>query len=442
MNKQPKKMAVFELLQRHNQPLSMPEILSELGAEYSERTVRRWLSEMVSVHEVEKSGQKRGTRYSIPSNPNETNVFSERSTAAIKYVTQPIFQRKPVAYNAKWLSNYQPNVSSYLSENEKSLLLQFGERTAGAAGTYARQIYNRLLVDLSYNSSRLEGNTYSLLETKQLLIDGQDTPGKLDEEKIMILNHKEALRYLVEKAENISINSETICTLHYLLSDALVPPKYAGKYRDHGVRIGGSTYIPFENTQQLQQQMEKICIKAKEIHNPYEQSIFLLAHISYLQAFIDVNKRTARLIANAPLIKNNLVPLSFNDMDKNTYISAMISAYELNDIQPLIDIYIFSYQRTCEQYDVTLDAMGVDIKRAQYREQRRNILRHIIIEKLTGKKMRTYITKHVRQYIPIEDQTSVEKNIKEDILNISSSSIVGLGVTKTQLNNWLKKKAL
>lgn len=113
------------------------------------------------------------------------------------------------------------------------------------AGTHAHQIFNRLLIDLSYNSSRLEGNTYSLLDTQRLVLEGSSAEGKLDEEKIMILNHKEAIRYLVDNAHRLDVDEQTICTLHYLLSDGLVEARYAGKVRDHGVRIGGSTYVPF-----------------------------------------------------------------------------------------------------------------------------------------------------------------------------------------------------
>ena len=101
----------------------------------------------------------------------------------------------------------------------------------------------------------------------------------------MILNHKEAIRYMVDNAPKLEITEQTICTLHYLLSDGLMDTRYAGKIRDHGVRIGGSTYIPFEDKKQLQFHLNRIIDKAASIENPFEQSLFLLAHISYLQGF-------------------------------------------------------------------------------------------------------------------------------------------------------------
>jgi Fic family protein len=147
----------------------------------------------------------------------------------------------------------------------------------------------------------------------------------------MILNHKEAIRYLVDNPLKIELTRNVICTLHYLLSDGLVESTEAGKVRKHGVRIGGSTYIPFEDPKRLERQLEKIANKAKLTRDPYEQSIFLLVHISYLQAFADVNKRTARLAANISLIKGNLVPLAFSDVRIDDYMSTMIAIYELQD---------------------------------------------------------------------------------------------------------------
>jgi Fic family protein len=147
-----------------------------------------------------------------------------------------------VTYIPDWLQAYIPNETFYLPTSARIQLRKAGERANGQdpAGTYAHQIFSRLLIDLTYNSSRLEGNTYSLLETERLLLHGEKAEGKLDDESVMILNHKEAIRYLVDNANRLEVSRNTICTIHYLLSDGLVEPKYAGKVRDFGVRIGGS----------------------------------------------------------------------------------------------------------------------------------------------------------------------------------------------------------
>jgi hypothetical protein len=176
------------------------------------------------------------------------------------------------------------------------------------------------------------------------------------------------------------------------------------------------------------------------IDNPYEQSLFVLAHISYLQAFSDVNKRTARLSANIPLIKNNLVPLSFNDVDREDYTSAMLVVYELQDIRPLLDLYVFSYMRTCAMYDSTVKTLGYDEIRVRYRQQRRQLIRDIILNGLTGEALSNYISSHVAEFAKEEDKAAVMKDIEDDLQEINESRLVGLGVTPDELRSWLKKR--
>jgi len=443
MSKEENKAAVLETLKKQDTPLSLPELLKTLGHGYSERTVRRWLAEWIDKGIVVKKGEKRGTRYLAIkeklAKPADI-YFSQASQKIISQIKTAYEIRKPVTYQAKWLNEYHANVDSYLSSAQLKELDAVGSRAKKykTAGTYVRQIYNRLLIDLSYNSSRLEGNTYSLLETEKLILEGTATPGKLDEEKTMILNHKEAIRFLIDKCEQTDINDASIFSLHYLLSDGLVAPEYAGKVRDYGVRIGGSTYIPLEAPDLLKEYLNVICKKCNKIKNPYEKSIFLLAHIAYLQPFADVNKRTARLSANFPLFHANLVPLSFEAIKQSDYIDAMIAIYELNDIRPLIDLYIHSYRRTAEKYDVTIEAIGFDRVRVQYRQQRREIIRHIVINKLHGKEMDKYIKSESGKISNPDDQEQFIRNIEDDLEQLGPQSIIGMGITIKQVKDWAK----
>ncbi|NGX32849.1 MAG: hypothetical protein K1060chlam4_00902, partial [Candidatus Anoxychlamydiales bacterium] len=328
MKRRDRKLAILRQLSLESEPITLYELANAFELNYSNRTIRRLLNELIEEGFVKRYGSTKGAKYVavkatdrilnqepiIPSqNINHiSSCFGSESLNAIEKINKPLFERQPVTYNTDWVQTYQPNITFYLPKNLRNQLHNGGERANDhdPAGTYAHRIFNQLIIDLSYNSSRLEGNTYSLLETERLLLHGDGIEGKLDEEKVMILNHKEAIRYLVDNAARLKINRNVICTLHYLLSDGLVEPKYAGKVRDFAVRIGGSTYIPFENPKQLQLQLDKISEKAFMISDPFEQSFFLLVHISYLQAFADVNKRTARLSANISLIKDNLVPLA------------------------------------------------------------------------------------------------------------------------------------
>jgi fido (protein-threonine AMPylation protein) len=440
------KMAVLRQLGEEAEPISMPDLLQKLDRNFKERSVRRWLQLLIEEGSVQTIGKKRGAKYiaigRVQEQKNDiSSCFSSASLRVIEMIKKPSFQRKPVAYADDWFDNYQPTIDFYLDTKIRSLLYKSGRRVNAhdPAGTYAHQIFNRLLIDLSYNSSRLEGNTYSLLDTERLLLHGDSPEGKLDEEKIMILNHKEAIRYLVDNAPKLEINQNVICTLHYLLSDGLIDPSDAGKVRRHGVRIGGSVYIPFEDPKRLEMQLERILAKATLIKDPFEQSIFLLIHISYLQVFADVNKRTARLSANIPLIKGNLVPLAFNDVEKEDYISAMLAVYELQDVRPLVDLYVYSYMRTCAAYDSTVKSMGFDEVRVRYRQQRRNVVREVILKRLIENNIRVFVEKEALNLVPEAARSFFIEDVMQDLQQMDESRLVGLGVSPEELAEWRNK---
>lgn len=440
------KMAVLRHLGQESEAISLPDLLEKLGGEFKERSVRRWLNQLIQEGAVKKIGQKRGTKYLVIGRKNDepgmdfSSCFSSASMQAIQHIRKPLFERKPATYAEDWLNSYQPNDDYYLPLSMRKQLLEMGERANAhdPAGTYAHQIFQRLLTDLSYNSSRLEGNTYSLLDTERLILHGDSAEGKLDEEKIMILNHKEAIRYLVDNASTLEVTRNVICTLHYLLSDGLLEPEEAGKVRKHAVRIGGSVYIPFEGPARLEKQLEKIASKGALIKNPFEQSIFLLTHLSYLQAFVDVNKRTARLAANISLIKGNLVPLAFNDVQIDDYKSAIIAIYELQDIRPLVDLYVYSYMRTCAAYDSTIKSMGFDEVRVRYRQQRRAIIREVILGQLAGNAMKEYVVNTAEKLVNSEDRNAFIEDVFEDLQQMDESRLAGLGVAPEELLRWLQ----
>jgi fido (protein-threonine AMPylation protein) len=442
-----KKQQVLLELSRSLEPVTLKELLEHLGSEYSERTLRRYLFAMIREGIIIKEGETKNARYSVIQKKDRqidtiSSCFKPHSKKVIAKIRRPLFERKPISYRDDWIESYKPNLSFYIPKEVKKELLQAGTRLSfeQPAGTYAHQIFNRLLIDLSYNSSRLEGNTYSRLETEKLLLEGKEVDEKLDEEKIMILNHKEAIRYLVDRSSKLEINYETICTLHYLLSDGLIDPAFAGKIRNEGVRIIGTTYIPYESSEQLKPRLEKILKKASQIKDPYEASFFLLVHLSYLQPFLDVNKRTSRLGCNIPLIQNNLVPLSFNDVEKEDYISSMIAIYELQDIRPLLDLYTFSYMRTCALYDSTVKTLGFDRIRVQYRSERRKLVRTIIQKKLWGNKLDGFIEKETKKNIPQKDRIAFIKDVQEDIKEMDSNYLSGLGITPSEWEEWKKHK--
>jgi Fic family protein len=198
-----------------------------------------------------------------------------------------------VGYNRAFLDAYTPNETYYLPEETRKHLTEAGRvyQDKLPAGTYAREIHNRLLIDLSWNSSRLEGNTYSLLETERLLELGAAADGKETRESQMILNHKAAIELLLEDSVDIAFNRYTICNLHALLSDHLLADQGAcGRLRTKPVGVTGTLFHPLGVPQMIEECFDVLLEKAESITDPFEQAFFVMVQLPYLQPFVDVNK--------------------------------------------------------------------------------------------------------------------------------------------------------
>jgi Fic family protein len=432
---------------------------SELPTAFAitERTLRRWLSTLVSDGHLERHGHRKATRYrwrgesaevrepsqplgTEPSHPETSFTFSSKNARAVERINAPIYTRPPVTYSAQWLEAYEPNQSAYLPEQQRRELQAIGKRTPihARAGTYIQKIYHRLLIDFSYNSSRLEGNTYTLADTERLVIQGTGAPDKPNAERIMILNHKEAIRYLVQHVDTLIADEETIRTLHYLLADSLVGPGAAGQIRDDSVLVSGTTYVPLEGRERLRSLLLLLLEKARAIADPFEQSFFLLAHLSYLQAFIDVNKRTARLASIIPLVRGDYVPQSFVDVDQSQYLEAIIALYELRDVGPLTEIYAWSYRRTCERYDTNLQATGFDEIAALYRPQRRALVADLVRRKVSQQRAREWIVSNIPVTVESAHQEKFIADALAEVEHLDGSRTVGLGITREELEAWQK----
>lgn len=287
-------------------------------------------------------------------------------------VRQPLSQRTPVGYRKPFLDGYKPNTTFYLPQTTRDRLQDLGRSrsTPNPAGTYARQILNRLLVDLSWSSSRLEGNTYSRLDTQNLIEFGRFADGKDRLEAQMILNHKAAIEMLVDQAEEIGFNRYTLQNLHALLADNLLPdPDAGGRLRTIDVGIGSSVYHPVAIPQVISECFDNILAKATAIEDAFEQAFFVMVQLPYLQPFEDVNKRVSRLAANIPLIKRNLAPLSFVDVPETSYIDGTLAVYELNRIELLRDVFVWAYERSCQRYTLVKQALPEpDPLRLRYRD--------------------------------------------------------------------------
>ena len=336
---------IVELIGQYTDGIGVEGLVQAIDPGMPRRTLQRRLASLIEQKRIVSEGVGRGLRYrrahrivevSITEHAHATDQIAAEIYIPISsegeeikaYVRQPRQQRKPVSYKNEFLEQYHPNQTTYLPESLRAQLHSLGRSPAeqSPAGTFARDILNRLLIDLSWASSKLEGNTYSRLDTERLIEFGQAAEGKDALETQMILNHKSAIEYLVRDTEHAGVNPETIIALHAFLSDGLMPdPLTCGRIRNRPVEIGGSVYLPIAMPQRLGELFGIVMSMAAEIRDPFEQSFFLMVHLPYLQPFEDVNKRTARLVANIPLIRENLKPLSFTEVDNGAYVSALLA---------------------------------------------------------------------------------------------------------------------
>lgn len=375
---------ITELMAEHQDGMSRHEISEEYFARYgrrlSRRTLQRRLEQLIIREQIASEGEGSGTTYK-PRDfrqpllaPQDGYVpLSAQGSKLRDLVRQPIMGRTKVGYDPEWLLAYKPGKTWYLSKALREQLHELGKtpNKDRAAGTFARDILGRLLIDLAWASSRLEGNTYTRLDTQNLLEFGQRAEGKDAQEAQMILNHKGAIEYLVSGAETIGFNRATLLTLHAALSENLLgDARDEGRLRERPVNITGTSYTPTATPQVIQECFDRILELAAEIPDPFERSFFAMVHIPYLQPFADVNKRTSRLAANIPFITENLSPLSFIDVPEKAYIEATLAVYEHKRVELLRDVYAYAYERSSAQYRIIRESLGQpDPIRLRYRVQ-------------------------------------------------------------------------
>ncbi|MEO7963887.1 MAG: Fic family protein [Gemmatimonadaceae bacterium] len=347
----------------------------------AERTLSRRLERLASEHRISVVGNGPSTLYALGKGAIASAPMVEAGYVPLtlegarvrQLVRRPIVEKRPVGYDPALLQKYRPGKTWYLPLAARERLHSLGctPDETRPAGTYAREIFGRLLIDLAWASSRLEGNTYSRLDTQNLIEFGQRAEGKDVAESQMILNHKEAIELLVDDAEHVGFNRYTFLNLHAALAENLLSnSRDEGRLREMPVQITGTPYVPTAIPQKIEEYFDQFLAIAAAIPDPFEQSFFTMVHVPYLQPFTDVNKRTSRLASNISLFRANLCPLSFVDVPEQAYVEGLLGVYELRRIELLRDVFTWAYERSCAQYTVVRESLGQpDSFRLRYRTQ-------------------------------------------------------------------------
>jgi len=371
-----------------------PEVSSadvRLRAGGAHATIVRHLNGLVEEGAVVRHGSARATRYSLAPTPEAPGLvdradarvsptWSSAARSLFGSLNRPLGAREPVTYRREFVDAYVPNRSHLLPRELAESLAREGRMPGQQpAGTYARRVLEQLLVDLSWSSSRLEGNTYSLLATETLFKSGALPT---DTEGVMLLNHKRAIEFLVDAAPGYGLVESVVRNLHALLMQDLLADSFGlGAIRTRVVNISGTTYVPSQVPQILEEMLSLVVATAQRINNPVEAAFFLWVNLAYLQPFEDGNKRTSRLAANVPLMLYNCAPIAFLDIDPGDYALAMLGVYEELDLAVAVELFEWTYRRSVRKYRVIMEAMGApDPFRIRYRERLGQAVQKIVRE--------------------------------------------------------------
>lgn len=446
--------AILQVVEERPEGVSLSDLVQNRKLRLSTRTLQRRLERLVAAKRLIAEGTTKARRYHLPAKstlrPETRSVVAKASASSVfgaeaqklrALIRRPLTQRTPVGYQGRFLESYQPNKTFYLPAATRKQLLQSGQVGLSElpAGTYLRQVLQRLLVDLSWNSSRLEGNTYSLLETQRLLEIGASAEGHSARETQMILNHKAAIEMLAEEAEGIGFNRHTICNLHALLSDNLMSePEACGRLRERAVGISGTVFHPLELPQLIEQRFDQALAKAEAILDPFEQAFFIMVHLPYLQPFEDVNKRVSRLAANIPLIRHNLCPLSFIEVEAADYVDGTLVVYEQNRVECLRDVFVWAYQRSCARYAAVRQSLGdPDPFRLKHRAVIGEAVRAVVLGKMNAAARKRSLTRHAAS-LPSGERAQLIEVVQKELSALHPGSIMRYRLRPGEFEAWKK----
>ena len=338
-----------EILQvLHYHPLSnRGAIASMLVNAPSDSTMKRLLADAVSKGLIEVYGKGPATKYSLTSQAQVTMPLDIDTYFKNEMDDRTVQEN----FNFELIKQILPKVSLFTEEECKRLDKAqsiFRTHLEELSETDYKKEMERLGVDLSWKSSQIEGNTYSLLETERLLKERQEATGKTREEAIMLLNHKDALDFVLNVPDYLKeISVHRIEDIHSLLTKDLGVER---NIRCRRVGITGTNYRPLDNEFQIREALEDSCKLINGKDNIFEKSLLALVLLSYIQAFSDGNKRTARITSNAILIANGYCPISFRTVDSIDYKKAMLIFYEQNNIAAFKKIFIEQFEFAVKTY--------------------------------------------------------------------------------------------
>lgn len=331
----------------YHQGATRRELMEALKLPIKDTQVKTLLSEGIAKGYLRLEGKARATRYFMTPKAHLLQTVDLDSYYAVDIDKRQM----QTTFNFELIRDILPEVEIFTPEEYR--FLEACERSFQAKiRDYPHELYlkemERLGIDLSWKSSEIEGNTYTLLETINLLKDKIEAKGKKREEAIMLLNHKAALKAIVEQPDVfMDLSLARLEDVHTLLIDGLGVDRNLRRIR---VGISGTRYRPLEVEFQIREAIEATCALVNGKRNPYEKALLTLLLIAYIQPFSDGNKRTSRLMANSLLVARSLCPLSFRSVEANDYRAALLLFYEQNNLSAFKKIFLEQVEFALKEY--------------------------------------------------------------------------------------------
>ena len=340
-----KQRAIIDFV-RANQHVKREVIHKGVEVKMGESTIRRLLLGMTPKL-IKANGQGKARTYSIS---DAYELFVPIDLEAY-YNLLPEERNARQTFNLELIPNVLNSADLFSKEEMKHLNLLHDTYTKNIApltkNEYTKEL-EILAIDLSWKSGEIEGNTYTLLETEALLKYKELAEGKKQEDATMLLNHKDALDFITAEPDYLKpLIIARIEDIHSILIKNLGIKR---NIRMRGVGVGGTEYRPLSIHRQIVEATQQMCDLVNARDNPFEKAFFLLILISYIQAFNDGNKRTARIISNAILMENGYCPLSYRSVKASEYKKAMLLFYEQNNITEFKKIFINQYEFAVNKY--------------------------------------------------------------------------------------------
>lgn len=321
--------------------------LLKVGNDISLVTIKRELTELKVQGLLDSSGAGRSVTYAISTRGRLISDINAKEYCNI----EPDKRFGMKNYNFDLVRSITDEIFSDIEiKNLNDATEIYRNNIKSISQTLEEKELERFVIELSWKSSKIEGNTYTLLDTEKLISRGIEAEGHSKTEAAMILNHKEAFKKIRENLSMFyTLKLSTIEEIHKILVKDL-NVNYG--LRERAVGVTGSIYKPLDNTHQIREAIESLCETVNNIKSPYTKAMTGLLGLSYIQPFEDGNKRTSRLVANAILLAKNCAPLSYRSVDEDEYRQAILVFYELNSILPFKKIFIEQYIFAAKNYAV------------------------------------------------------------------------------------------